>query len=214
MKVRTTMGLIAFGTVLLAAAIGVAAARSHAPRNEPRPPVRVSALERRVHLSRSERRELGRLHLHVARSARASIAATADVPSARPVDLPDGLGRAWVSPAADGAICTFIPDPLGGYGSSCASQDDLRTGGAVTVLGGAGPLNNEAVAVMIVPDGGQAPVVTEPDGSQVTQSVDGLGATVVPEKSVVTIGAVNLEVPTFDPRCGAGPARESRQCGL
>lgn len=200
--------------LVLAAAIGVAGARVGKTKSAQLPPVRVSVLERAFHPTRRHKHELVELRRQVAKAPRASIAATSSVPDARPVELPSGLGDAWIVSASDGAICTFIPDPLGGYGYSCASQADLRAGGAVTVLGGAGVLNDQAVAVIIVPDGGQDPVVTEPNGDQEHPDVEGIGATVVPESSRVTVGAVSLEVPAFDPHCSSSPNDEFRKCGL
>ncbi|MBJ7353792.1 MAG: hypothetical protein JHC98_03120 [Thermoleophilaceae bacterium] len=214
MNTRTfTLLLVACGT-LLVSAIGVAGARVGKDRPAAPPPARVSVLKQPFQPTRRQRRELLKLRRQVAKSPHASIASTASVPDARPIELPEGLGDAWVSMADDGAVCTFIPDPLGGYGSSCATQEDLRTGGAVTVLGGAGQLNNKAIAVIVVPDGGQDPVVTEPDGRQEHPQVDGIGATVVPERSRVSVGAVSLEIPEFDPHCSTSPNEDFRRCGL
>jgi hypothetical protein len=214
MHLRTFTVLAVISGLALAALIGVAGARvGDTPDRKP-PLVRVSALKKPFHPTMHHRRELVELRRQVARAPRASIAFTASVPSARPVDLPGGLGDAWISQAGDGAVCTFIPDPLGGYGSSCASQADLRSGGAVTVLGGAGELNDRAIAVMVVPDGGQDPVVTEPNGSQQHPDVEGIGATVVPESSRVSIGSVSIEVPSFNPHCSTNPNEDFRKCGL
>lgn len=214
MKPRTFSLALVAGASLLAVILAAAGARVGELRPEPLPLVKVSALERPFTPTARHRRELSQLRRQISKSPMASIAATASVPDARPVALPEGLGDAWISLANDGAICTFIPDPLGGYGSSCSTQTDLRAGGAVTVLGGAGQLNNEAIAVMVVPDGGQDPVVTEPDGSQDLPPVDGIGATVVQESSRVTIGGVSIEIPEFDPRCSLSPNEDFRRCGL
>lgn len=163
-------------------------------------PVRVSSLTEPFDPTETQRQELKRLRAQLQQAPTASIASSVEIPDARPVPLPDGLGIAWVASAPDGGVCTFIPDPIGGYGSSCASQADLRAGGSITVLGGAGELNDRAVAVMIVPDGGPTPVVTAPDGTERLQPVPGVGATVVPEESTLRIGSVSLRVPAADAR--------------
>lgn len=162
--------------------------------------VRVSSLTEPFSPTSAERHELRQLRKQLRRADGASVASSVEIPDARPVPLPDGFGTAWVASAPAGGVCTFIPDPLGGFGSSCASQADLRAGGSITVLGGAGALNGQAVAVLVVPDGGPTPVVTSPDGEQATEPVPGVGAVLVPEDSRLRIGGVSLVVPDADAR--------------
>jgi hypothetical protein len=163
-------------------------------------PVRVSSLTEPFNPTETQRQELTRLRGQLLQAPTTSIAASVEIPDARPVPLPGRLGIAWVASSPDGGVCTFIPDPIGGYGSSCASQEDLRAGGSITVLGGAGELNDQAVAVLIVPDGGPTPVVTAPDGTERLEPVPGVGATLVPEESRLQIGGVSLRVPVADER--------------
>lgn len=163
-------------------------------------PVRVSSLTEPFNPTEAQRDDLRRLRARIQEAPSASIAASVEIPDARPVPLPEGLGYAWVAGAPGGGVCTFIPDPIGGYGSSCASEADLREGGSITVLGGAGELNDRAVAVLVVPDGGATPVVTSPNGTQKPEPVPGVGAVLVPEASRLSIGAVSLVVPEADAR--------------
>ena len=160
--------------------------------------VRVSSLTEPFNPTRAQRYELRQLRNQLRREHSASIASTVEVPDARPVPLPEDLGTAWVASAPDGGVCTFIPDPLGGFGSSCATQADLRAGGSITVLGGAGELSDQVIAVLVVPDGGSTPIVTSPSGRQESEPVPGVGAVLVPEESRVRIGGVSLEVPESD----------------
>lgn len=160
--------------------------------------VRVSSLTEPFEPTRAQREDLDTLRAQLLRADPASTASSVEIPDARPVRLPGGLGTAWVASAPDGGVCTFIPDPLGGFGSSCATQADLSTGGSITVLGGAGKLSEEVVAVLVVPDGGATPVVTTPDGTRRSEPVPGVGATLVPVKSRVAIGGVSLTVPESD----------------
>jgi hypothetical protein len=202
MNPRNFLILILVAAFSVVAIIGAATAQTAtSSRQKHRPPVTVSALQGSFHPTRRQKRELRRLRAQIRKSPSATIASTADVDEARPVALPDDLGDAWVSMGDDGAVCTFIPDPLGGYGSSCATQEDLRVGGSITVLGGAGQLSGEAVAVLVVPDGGQTPVVIEPDGTEESHPTDGIGAALVSEESSVAIGAVQVTIPNFTPRC-------------
>jgi hypothetical protein len=213
MRLKTYIALSVAGAIALVAVIGVAGARTGGSVVTP-PKIKIAALDRPFNPTNRQRKELYTLRRQISRSPSASIASTASVPDSRPIPLPQGLGDAWVSQAGDGSVCTFIPDPLGGYGASCTTQADLRFGGAITVLGGAGALNDEAIAVMVVPDGGSVPVVTQPNGDQERRPLDGIGATVVPESSRVTVGGVSLEIPVFNPHCASSANGEFRQCGL
>jgi hypothetical protein len=214
MKFRNLIALAAVVGFSLVILLGVAAAHTVVtPQKRPARASTVSALSQPIHLSRSQRRELKKLRAQIARSASTAMAATADSVDAHPVALPNDLGDAWVTSAAGGAVCTFIPDPIGGYGSSCASQADLQNGGAITVLGGAGELEGEAIAVMVVTDGSQAPVIVKPDGSKTVAPVDGIGAQVLPQESNITIGDVSIDVPQFDPACGPATGGAHTECG-
>jgi hypothetical protein len=201
MKLRNILILAAVSAFSLVAIIGAATAQTVEPRLKHQRPVTVSALKQSFHPTRRQKRELRRLRTQIRKSPSTTIASTAAAEDAHPVALPEDLGDAWVTLADDGAVCTFIPDPLGGYGSSCATQSDLQAGGAITVLGGAGQLRDEAVAVLVVPDGGQTPVVTDPNGSTEEQPTDGLGAALVAEESSIAVGGVEVTIPDFAPRC-------------
>lgn len=184
-------------TIACAIAIGAfwintAGAGSGTGRDEP---VRVSSLTEPFEPTTAQRRDLRKLRSQLRRAHTASMATSVAIPDARPVALPEGLGTAWVASAPDGGVCTFIPDPLGGFGSSCATQADLRAGGSITVLGGAGELSDQAIAVLVVPDGGPTPVVTSPNGKEKDEPVPGVGAVMVSAESNLRIGDVNLDVP-------------------
>ncbi|MGK2877411.1 MAG: hypothetical protein ACSLFF_02355 [Solirubrobacterales bacterium] len=185
----------------LTAVLFIGVISSSAKPVKPQKPATVSALSASFTPTTKQRRALRRLSRQVKKSPRASIASTTTIEGARPVDLPGDLKDAWVAPAEEGSICTYIPDPTGGYGASCATQEDLQAGGAITALGGAGELRNEAVAVVVVPDDGAPPVITEPDGHQATFDIHGIGATILPEDSRLTVGGVSLVVPDNDPSC-------------
>lgn len=193
-----TAGLVLLAGLAIVAASGARSGRSDQPSISVRPP-KISALESPAHLTRRQRRDLVRLRRHLRRTPGRAIAASADPVAAHPVDLPEGLGDAWVTKADDGAVCTFIPDPLGGYASSCATTEDLQHGGAITALGGAGTLDGEAVAVLVVVDGAGTPVITSPDGQQSYAQIDGLGATLLEEESSIEIGNTSMTVPAYDP---------------
>lgn len=215
MRSRNLLALVAVGIAALAAAFGTAGADSlNTSQTHRHANVSVSALARDFHPTRKQRRELRHLRRQIRKSPATLMASTASTEDARPVELPEDLGDAWVTTGEDGAICTFIPDPLGGYGSSCATQEDLLAGGAITVLGGAGELSGEAVAVLVVPDGGDTPVVTDPDGSQQARPTDGIGAELVPEESSIEIGGIRINVPEFDPVCQPAAGAAHQVCKL
>lgn len=164
-------------------------------------PVHISALSAARHLTAKQRSELRRLRRTVSRTPHASIASTASTEKAVPLSLPEGLGDAWVTQAADGSVCTFIPDPDDGFGSSCATEDDLRSGGSITLLGGAGRLAWKAIVVTVTPDGAPPAVLKRADGAIRPLSASNFGTTLAAAGSTITAGQQSIRIPDATPRC-------------
>lgn len=198
---------------------GAAAPKSSVASREHHSSAKTSVLGTRFAPTKKQARQLRRISRLVKAAPKASIAATADVSSSRPVALPTGRGDAWITPASDGSVCTFISDPLGGYGSSCASQADLLAGGAITVVGGSptAPNPGELVAVIVIPDGGAAPTVQSPSGETDALMVSSnTASTVVASGSQIVAGKVVLTLPKVSvPKCDSPQPGESfRRCAL
>lgn len=178
---------------------------------------KVSLLKSKFKPTRAERKKLRTIGRLVKRSPRGSLVARARVTSARPVRRTAGLGDAWITPSADGSVCAFIPDPLGGYASSCATQDDLRGGGLITAVG-AGPGSNsgdEAYVVVVIPDGSPNPTVLETDGRQFEIPIDAnAGAATVGLGAAIRAGNKRLNIPrTAEPVCDpVEPGASSQVC--
>lgn len=79
-------------------------------------------------------------------------------------------GTGWVVPG-DGVVCLVVPDPVDGYGTSCAPTDVIGDDGLTVGVAG----DDAASATTLVPDG--ATVVVEDDRgrrSQVTPDANGV----------------------------------------
>lgn len=184
---------------------------------QPKAGVQISALVAGRHLTARQRSELRRLRHAISRSAPASIASTASAEISVPLKLPEGLGDAWVTQAASGSVCTFIPDPDDGFGSSCATEDDLRSGGSITLLGGAGRLARQAIVVTVTPDGAPPAVLKQPDGSTRVLSASNLGVALADAGSTISAGRQSIRIPDIRPRCTsqkAGVAERFNRCTL
>lgn len=77
----------------------------------------------------------------------------------RAIDTPTGTG--WVVPG-DNVLCLIVPDPIDGYGTSCAPTAVVEREGLTVGLVGA----DSSTAVTLVPDG--ATVTTTDDADRTT----------------------------------------------
>lgn len=147
--------------------------------------------------TKAQAAQLSDLASAFAKSPDGSIALTAQAGGARPVQLPSGYPNAWIVPATDG-VCVAIPDPLGGYGTSCSSQADLAAnGGFVTMLGGAAgtDLAGRYLTVVVAPDT-VASASVESGGVKRSLALRGDAAsTIVDTGDAVTVGAAEMQAP-------------------
>jgi hypothetical protein len=143
-----------------------------------------------------ERAEIAREFHHAGSNA---TIASADLADSRAVPINGGTDFVWLAPSADGGVCTFIPDPEGGYGAACTTMGIVNAGHAMSSLGGSstGPLAHQAIVAIVEPDGAGAPTVRSLDGhtselpitSNVATGYVPLGATVVSGKNVIVVPA-------------------------
>lgn len=210
--------IVALGCLLLVG--GTLEAASADPQNSGsqrhRATAKVSMLKSKFNPTRSERKKLRMIARLVKRSPRSSLIARARIASARPVRRTAGLGDAWITPSEDGSVCVFIPDPLGGYASSCATADELRHGGLITAIGaGPGRSGGAADVVVVVPDGSPNPTVLEADGQLSEIPINSnAGAATVGLGAVIRAGSKRLNIPwTEEPVCDPiEPGASSRVC--
>lgn len=130
----------------------------------------------------------------------------ADFDLARAAPVAGGSSNVWIAPSG-GDVCTFIPDPVDGYGASCAPIAAIKAGKAVTVLGGTPDTPAESVIVaVLVPDGAAPPVVVV-DGQTSTLKVTGnVAAARLPATAQVKTAAVSLDLSNLGRR-DAAPRR-------
>lgn len=163
---------------------------------------------------RHERAEIAREFSHAPRGA---AVATADFSDARPVPIPGQSGDVWVSPDANGGVCTFIPDPLDGYGAACATLDAVNADDDITMLGGGtvGPLTDSAIVAIVEPNGAAPPRVIGSDGSSSTLTIaSNVAVAVVKQGDTIVSGANSRIVPDLRPPECAPPVAgaEFRRC--
>lgn len=181
------------------------------------PTATVSVVHAKFSPTKLQRKRIRAIKRLIKRAPRGSIAAQADVASARPVERAPGLGEAWIVSADDGSICTFIADAVDGYASSCATEADLRAGGSMTALAAAGTDGTgvEAQVVVVVPDRSPNPTIVRPDGSSQEIPIAGnTGSAVVGRGETIIAGAVRMTIPmTLPAKCDPPETtRRSRSC--
>ncbi|MGH2906021.1 MAG: hypothetical protein ACRDKI_04545 [Solirubrobacterales bacterium] len=180
--------------------------------------VRISAFKKPFHPTPAQRRERAKLARVINRAPRKAIAASASASEARPARV-DGTDRdVWISPAGNGGVCTFVPDALDGYAMSCATEEDIRSGAAVTLLGGGADeaLQGAAIVAVVVPDGADAPTLKAPDGDLSAVSITAnTAAELVPLGSTVYSGDTIVRVPALTtPKCPPQVAGQPTRCTL
>jgi hypothetical protein len=109
----------------------------------------------------SSQQELKRLLASAAADGLA--AGDADFSLARAAPIAGSSANVWIAPAGNG-VCTYLPDPVDGYGAGCATISEVREGNAVSVLLGDLP-NGAVMFAAVVADGGPEPRVIHRDGS-------------------------------------------------
>lgn len=170
-----------------------------------RHPARLTARQRQ------EGRELRREFSH--QRVRDSIT-RADYAAARPARMSGSGDDAWIAPSGD-RVCVYLPDPVDGFGTTCASVADARAGRGVGVLTPQANSSDQGIRVaVIVPDGASAPDVIAADGTESTLPVvNNVAAGVLPlsaAKLRTAAGTLNLTLMTNqqpDPSCWEEAAR-------
>lgn len=177
----------------------------------------LSVFRDRHRLTRRQRGQRARL-ARAFRGAPLRLAvARAEFPNAVPVPIDGGSDSVWVAPTAAGGVCTFIPDPIDGYGSSCATVEEINAGLAVTMLGGgtSGTLASSAITAVIVPDGRAGPTLSGPGIATRTLRVASNVATAVARSgdTVTSEGKAIVVPPPAGTNCAlAAPGDTFRRC--
>lgn len=133
--------------------------------------------------------------------------AAVDFNLARPAPIAGSPNRAWIAPAGN-EVCLFVPDPVDGYGATCSSTSDIAAGRAIAILAGAPGDESRAVVAALVPDGGQAPTITDGKTQTAMTVADNVAAATVSSsaKVVTAAGTIDLNFLRADPAraCAVG----------
>lgn len=110
----------------------------------------------------SEKRSLDALRTYLGTFPAGSLAARADLSSARAFDVSGSDHLAWIAKTANGGICAFSPDSAGNVAAACSTLADFNQAGLISISGGS---DSKAVITVVQPDGVGDPVVKSPDGT-------------------------------------------------
>jgi hypothetical protein len=120
----------------------------------------------------------------------------ADFSAARPVPIAGTQWQVWIAPSGN-EVCTYIPDPVNGWGGSCSSLASVEAGDAYTILGGgsAAALGENVIVAVIVADGQEAPRIVDPNGANSPIAVhSNVAAALVPASSSLKLGTQSINL--------------------
>jgi hypothetical protein len=120
----------------------------------------------------------------------------ADFSDAHPAPIVGSDSSAWIAPSG-GKVCTYLPDPVDGWGGGCYPLGSVEEGRAYTILGGGvtTSLAGSVIVAVVVPDGDPAPSVLAPDGSSRTLAVTGnIAAAIVPSADTLETGGLSINL--------------------
>jgi hypothetical protein len=121
---------------------------------------------------------------------------SADLELARVAPIAGTQADAWIAPAGNG-ICTYLPDPVDGYGAGCSTLTEIEAGTAYAVLFGDLP-KEEVMFAAVVPDGAAAPSVQLADGSVETLGVhSNVAAAILPSTATVELTGTTVSLARF-----------------
>jgi len=127
-----------------------------------------------------------------------SPAATADFALAQPVAVAGSSADAWIAPSGSD-VCTYLKDPVDGYGTACSTIEEVRAGGDTLTLAGGAP-NSPVILAAVIQDGGRAPEVIHGDGSVTALAVQSnVAAAVLPTTDTVRIAGRSIDLARFEP---------------
>src|SRR4051812_30790818 len=124
MKRSTTA--LCLGLLLVFASVGIASATSAGHRAGKKHAMRISAFHRPFHATRAQRAQRAEIRREFRHAPSDSAVASTVYDTARTVTIPGTGTDVWIAPDDNGGVCTFIDDPLGGYGSACNTPDVIE----------------------------------------------------------------------------------------
>lgn len=125
------------------------------------------------------------------------------------------FGAGYVLPSTDGTvICLSIPDPVEGFGGTCAKTDEVRVRGLVGTLSSPQGSNVPSEVVIVLPEGAAAPSVELADGrTELLKVVDGVAVGTFNTDAVITVTAANGSSKRYEVFGREPEGNEYRDCG-
>jgi hypothetical protein len=123
----------------------------------------------------------------------------ADLGEAKPAPIAGSSQTAWIAPEGEN-ICAFVPNPAtGGYGASCYSPEQIKTGKAIVFIAHAnGGPNSTVTYVQILANGASGPSVTTASGSTSQVAVQSnVAAAILPASDTISTGLGDVNLSSF-----------------
>jgi hypothetical protein len=119
----------------------------------------------------------------------------ADFSAARPAPVAGRSSQVWIAPSGND-VCTYIPDPVNGWGGGCYSVGTVEQGEAYSIMGGPNDgLGDNVIVAVVVADGGSAPQVVAPNGTTSPLAVSSnVAAALVPADDSLKVGAQTIDL--------------------
>ncbi|MGH2902356.1 MAG: hypothetical protein ACRDK7_01995 [Solirubrobacteraceae bacterium] len=123
----------------------------------------------------------------------------AEFSSATPAPIVGASSEAWIAPSNEG-VCTYIPDPVDGWGGTCATLSTVEDGEAFSILGGPNDnMGSNALVAVVVADGAQAPTVVTASGVTTSLAVhNNVAAALLPTTDTLQAGARSIPLSVVD----------------
>jgi hypothetical protein len=129
----------------------------------------------------------------------------AEFSSATPAPIAGASSQVWIAPS-DGAVCTYIPDPVDGWGGTCATLSTVEAGEAFSILGGPNDdIGDTAIVAVVVADGGAAPTVVANGVTTALAVQNNVAAALVPTTDTLNVGRRSIPLSVMN-----GPTKVRR----
>ncbi|HEY4918015.1 MAG TPA: hypothetical protein VIH92_13970 [Solirubrobacteraceae bacterium] len=119
----------------------------------------------------------------------------ADFSAAHPAPISGRSSQVWIAPSGND-VCTYIPDPVNGWGGGCYPVGTVEAGEAYSIMGGPNAgLGDNVIVAVVVSDGGPAPQLVAPNGTTSTLAVSSnVAAALVPADDSLKVGAQTIDL--------------------
>jgi hypothetical protein len=119
----------------------------------------------------------------------------ADFSAAHPAPVVGRSSQVWIAPSGND-VCTYIPDPVNGWGGGCYPVGTVEKGEAYSIMGGpTDGLGDNVIVAVVVADGESAPQVVAPNGTTSPLAVNSnVAAALVPAGDSLKVGAQTIDL--------------------